>query len=236
MNKSYRISVITSIYKAGRFIKHFLEDVRRQSIFEQCEFLLLDAESPDKEFSHIQPYLKYQNIKYLNIGNCPLYEAWNIGVKISSSEIISNWNVDDRRFRDSLEKQVTFLENNANSDVCYGHTIITYNENELAEECQSKEIYPALDGTLQNQLRHNSPHCLPVWRKSIHYKFGLFDTSYFSGADYDMWFRVLKGGGVLSKLNIITGLYYRNPNGISSNQENLEKAIKEVIKIRDKYS
>jgi len=50
-----------------------------------------------------------------------------------------------------------------------------------------------------------------------------------------MWFRVLKGGGILSKLDIITGLYYRNPNGISSNQENFKKAIQEVLQIRKKY-
>jgi glycosyltransferase involved in cell wall biosynthesis len=235
MSKNYRASVITSLYKAGKFINHFLEDITRQSIFEQCEFLLLDAGSPDKELEYIQPYLKHQNIKYQNIGSCSLYEAWNIGIKISSSDLITNWNVDDRRFQGSLEKQVRFLEDNSNSDICYGHTIVSHNENETAEQCQSKEVYPALDGTLENQLRHNSPHCLPVWRKSIHDRFGLFDTSYFSGSDYDMWFRVLKGGGMLSKLDIITGLYYRNPNGISSNQENLKKAIEEVFEIRKKY-
>jgi hypothetical protein len=231
----YRVSVITSIFKAGKFIEHFLKDIKRQSIFNQCEFLLLDADSPESEFNLIKPYLLFNNIKYINIGKCSVYEAWNKGIGISSAQLLTNWNTDDRRAYDSLEKQVDFLENNLYSDVCYGQTIISYKENELFELCQSKEIYPAYDGNLENQLIHNSPHCLPVWRKSIHSRFGLFDTSYFSAADYDMWFKVLKGGGKLNKLEITTGIYYRNPSGISSNPETLQKAIAEVLAIRKKY-
>ena len=231
----YRVSVIVSIFKAGKFIDHFLQDIKRQSIFHECEFLLLDAGSPDNEILSIEPYLTFKNIKYINIGNCSVYKAWNKGVKLSTSDLLTNWNTDDRRSYNSLQKQVEFLESNLDSDVCYGQTIITHKENEFFEFCQSREIYPALDGTLENQLTHNSPHCLPVWRKTIHDKFGLFDISYFSGADYDMWFRVLKGGGKLSKMNITSGLYYRNPLGVSSNQNTLQKAIDEVILIRNKY-
>lgn len=232
----YRISVITSIYKSSRFIRHFLQDIKRQSIFNECEFLLLDADSPDNEILAIEPYLSFSNIKYFNIGKTSVYEAWNKGIELSTSNLLTNWNTDDRRAYDSLQKQVEFLENNLYSDVCYGQTIISYKENELFELCDSKEIYPAYEGTLKNQLIHNSPHCLPVWRKSIHTRFGLFDTSYFSAADYDMWFRVLKGGGKLNKLEITTGIYYRNPDGISSNKKTLEKAINEVISIRHKYN
>ena len=231
----YRVSVITSIFKAGDFIQHFLQDIRRQSIFHECEFLLLDAGSPDNEFLVIEPYLSYTNIKYINIGNCSVYEAWNKGIELSNSDLLTNWNTDDRRSYNSLQKQVEFLESNLDSDVCYGQTIVSYKENESFEFCKSKDVYQALDGTFENQLIHNSPHCLPVWRKSIHSRFGVFDCSYFSAADYDMWFRVLKGGGKLSRIDITTGLYYKNANGVSTNQNTLQKAINEVLSIRLKY-
>lgn len=231
----YKVSVIVSIFKAGQFIDHFLQDIKRQSIFHECEFLLLDAGSPDNEYLSIKPYLDYPNVKYFDIGNCSVYEAWNKGIELSTSNLLTNWNTDDRRSYNSLQKQVEFLESNLDSDVCYGQTIVSYKENEFFEFCQSKDIYQALDGTFENQLIHNSPHCLPVWRKSIHERFGLFNLSYFSGADYDMWFRVLKGGGKLSNINHTVGLYYRNPSGISSNQNTLQKAIDEVFLIRSKY-
>jgi glycosyltransferase involved in cell wall biosynthesis len=231
----YRVSVITSIFKSGKFIDHFLQDIKRQSIFNQCEFLLLDANSPDNEIESIKPYSTFSNIKYINIGKCSVYEAWNKGIEISSAPLLTNWNTDDRRAYNSLEKQAEFLECNFYSDVCYGQTLITYKENELFELSESKEIYPAYEGTLQNHFMHNSPHCLPMWKKSIHNRLGMFDTSYFSAADYDMWFRVLKGGGKLSNIGFTTGLYYRNPIGISSNKETLQKAIEEVLMVRRKY-
>lgn len=232
----YRASIITSIFKGGKFIDSFLTDITRQSIFHECEFLLLDADSPDNEASVIKPYLSFTNIKYINVGKCSVYEAWNKGIELSSSDLLSNWNLDDRRSYNSLQKQVEFLESNLDSDVCYGQTIVSYKENEIFEYCESKQTYEALDGTIENQLTHNSPHCLPVWRKSIHERFGVFDVNYFSAADYDMWFRVLKGNGKLSKINFTSGLYYRNPSGVSSNQNTLQKAIDEVIEIRKKYS
>lgn len=231
----YRVSVITSIFKAGDFILDFLQDIKRQSIFHECEFLLLDAGSPDNEFVAIEPYLSYPNIKYVNIGNCSIYEAWNKGIEMSSSDLLSNWNTDDRRSYNSLQKQVEFLENNPDSDCCYGATIVSRRPNEIFEFCQSNEMMPILEGTLENQFLFNSPHCLPVWRKSIHERFGLFDTNYISAADYDMWFRVLKNGGKLSKMDIISGLYYRNPSGISTGIDTLARAVKEGEEVIAKY-
>jgi glycosyltransferase involved in cell wall biosynthesis len=232
----YRVSVFTPIYKGAKFIDHFLEDLRRQSIFHETEFLLLDADSPEQEYASIEKYLGYKNIKYINTGKCPVYESWNKGVELASAPLIGNWNLDDRRIYNSLQKQVEFLEENSAYDVCYGPTLITHKPNQNVEFCDSKAVWQAFEGTIENQLRHNSPHCLPVWRTDIHEKWGNFDTSYFSAADYDMWFRVLKGGGKLKNLDFVVGSYYKNPLGISSNQATLGKALEEVEKVRERYS
>lgn len=230
-----RVSIITSIFKASDFLFDFLLDVKRQTIFPESEVLLLDANEDDFDFEIIRPFLDIANFKYFKIGNCTIYEAWNKGIDLAQSKILTNWNADDRRSVKSLSNQVSFLEQNEDVDVCYGPTIVTDIPNQLFEFCLSNSIYPALDGSLENLLKHNSPHCLPVWRKSIHERFGLFDTSYFSAADYDMWFRVLKGGGKISPIEEIVGLYYQNPNGISTNSTSLNNALKEVYSIRDKY-
>lgn len=230
-----RVSVLTSIFKASDFLFDFLVDAKRQSIFTESEFLLLDANEDDNDYEIIRQFLDYKNFKYIKIGKCSIYEAWNKGIELSSSKILTNWNVDDRRSYDSLEFQVKFLEENENVDVCYGPVLISEKPNEIFEFCDSKRIWPVFDGTLENQLKHNSPHCLPVWRKSIHDRFGMFDTNYFSAGDYDMWFRVLKNGGTLSKLDKIVGLYYENPVSISRNSKTIEKALYEVSSIHEKY-
>lgn len=233
-----RVSVITSIYKASEFLFDFLLDVKRQLIFPESEVLLLDAnpEGYDEDYETIKPFLNLHPFKYYRIGECNVYEAWNKGVELSSSDILTNWNVDDRRSVASLKQQVSFLENNLDSDVCYGRVKVSEKPNEVFEYSKASRIWACFDGSIENQMIHNSPHCLPVWRKSIHDRFGLFDTSYFSSADYDMWFKVLIGGGKLSKMDDIIGLYYENPNSISRKQETFQRACDEVMEIREKYS
>jgi hypothetical protein len=231
----YRVSIITSIYNSSEFLHQFLIDVKRQTIFGQSEVLLLDCNDDDSDYKIIEPFLSFGNFKYHKLGKCSVYEAWNSGINLSSSDILTNWNTDDRRSFNSLEKQVSFLENDIECDLCYGHTLISEIPNEIFEFSTSQKYHPALDGTLENQMRHNSPHCLPVWRKSIHERFGKFDTKYFSSADYDMWFRILKGGGKMKAIDDLVGLYYKNPNGVSSSLNNIDKAYEEVIEIRNKY-
>lgn len=232
-----KVSVITSIYKSSKFIYDFLIDVKRQTIFPESEILLLDAnpEGEDSDYDIIKNFLHLKPFKYKRIKECNVYEAWNQGIQLASSDLISNWNTDDRRKVNSLKTQVDFLESNEEVDVCYGALLISDKENEVFEFCDTKKTWPVFGGSLEDQLKHNSPHCLPVWRKSIHDRFGDFDSSYFSAGDYEMWFRVLKGGGRLGKINEILGLYYNNSNSISRKKETLQKAIEEVISIRNKY-
>ncbi len=232
---SYRVSVITSIYKSEKFLFDWFLDIKRQSIFSEAEFILLDCNDDDADLATIESFLPSSNIKYHKLGFCSVYEAWNKGIELSSSNLLTNWNTDDRRSVNSLSKQVSFLEENQDIDVCYGPTFISYIPNELFEFCKSESVFPAFEGSLENLLKHNSPHCLPVWRKSIHDRFGVFDTSYFSAADYDMWLRVVKGGGKIAPINEVVGLYYRNPNGISSNEASIDRSIQEFKDIVKKY-
>lgn len=230
-----RVSIITSIFKASDFLFDFLLDVKRQTIFPESEVLLLDANEDDSDFKIIQPFLDIPNFKYFKIGNCTVYEAWNKGIDLAKSKILTNWNVDDRRSYNSLQYQIEHLENNIQCDLCYGSVLIGGIPNEKFENCQSNQMWPNLPCTVKNQLLHNSVHCLPVWRKSIHDRFGYFDTQYFSASDYDMWFKILVGGGQIDSLDKLIGVYYENPNSISRNKKTINRAIQEVFDIQKKY-
>lgn len=237
MSYSPRVSVITSVYNSSEFLFDFFIDLKKQSIFSECEVLILDANiSPESEDSKIiSKFSDLPNIKYNYIGECSVYEAWNKGIRLSQAPIVTNWNTDDRRKWNSLEYQVDFLEQNEDIDLCYGVLKISNTKNESFEDCKTNKLWATLEGNIENQLKHNSPHCLPVWRKNIHERFGFFNESYFSASDYDMWFRILKGGGKIQKLDEIVGVYYENPNSISRNRSTYQKAIKEVQLIKNLY-
>ena len=56
-----KVSIITSLYKGGDFIKGFLDDIVSQTIFdEKCELIIIDANSPDNEKDIILEYQKKQ--------------------------------------------------------------------------------------------------------------------------------------------------------------------------------
>ena len=47
------VSIFCSIFKGEKYIQHYLYDISRQTIFNECELILIDANSPDLEFKYI---------------------------------------------------------------------------------------------------------------------------------------------------------------------------------------
>ena len=59
---------------------------------------MIDANSPGKQEPCIRKYMKkHSNIIYKRLDKDPgLYECWNAAIKMASSELLTNANLDDR--------------------------------------------------------------------------------------------------------------------------------------------
>ena len=232
-NTTPRLSVIVSIYNGEKFLEQFLENVLNQSCIDDIEVLLLDAQSTDSTKKIIENF-KHDSLKYILLDKkYSIYETWNIGIEMAKSDLLSNWNIDDRRKNNSLESQITFMENNHECDVCYGYVAWSFKENEKFEENDLINLYPCHDVTFETMMENNSPHCMPVWRKNLHDKFVMFDTKYQTAADFEFWLRCLNEKTNFSKLYEVVGLYYYNPNGLSTNMKSTN--IEEGKIIKEKY-
>jgi hypothetical protein len=86
-------------------------------------------------------------------------------------------------------------------------------------------------------LISNLPHNHPVWRRSVHNECGMFDSeNYISGSDYDFWLRAcIKFNRKFILIPEVLGIYYKNPEGMSTKEVNLDRNIKECKDINDKY-
>jgi hypothetical protein len=64
---------------------------------------------------------------------------------------------------------------------------------------------------------YNIPHCCPVWRKSLHNKYGYFDEKIYGPyADYEFWLRCMDDSTIFGLIDKVSVIYYLNPYGHNS--------------------
>ena len=233
----FRCSIFCSFYKGQSFIEGYLNDMLRQSAFDNTEFIFLDCNSPENEKDQILPVTQqFKNVKYYKLEKDPgLYAAWNIALKLCSAPIVGNWNIDDRKNTHSIEILLKAFDRNPLLDIVYGITYVSTIANEKYEDNTYEQIYPCLPHSLSNLIRNNNPHCMPLWRKNLHDRFGLFDENYKTASDGDMWLRCAVGGAKIDMVNHPVGLYYHNPAGRSTDPKHLQQMVDEVNGMRQKY-
>lgn len=232
-----KLSIITSVFKGGKFIEPFLIDITRQTYFNQSELILINANSPENEERVILKYLQlYSNILYTKLDKDPgVYAVWNMGIKKARGEYLTNANLDDRKNPRHLERHVNILDENPDVDLAYADVLLSNTQNETFEECNPVSVYNFPEYSYSNLLKYNMPHNNPVWRKSLHEKYGYFREDMLSAADFEMWLRAASNGSVFKRINEVLSLYYKNPDGISTKSETLQRAVEEVNKIRSEY-
>lgn len=234
-----KISIITSVFNGDEFIRPFLEDITRQTIFkEKCELILINPNSPGNEEQVINEFKEKfpDNIVYKRLENDPgIYACWNIAAKMTTGEFLTNANLDDRKAPDALQTLAKELVIKTDVDVVYADNLITNLPNETWEKNTANSLYPSENFSKEAMLRGNPPHCMPMWRKSLHDKFGYFEEKYRSASDWEFWLRCAMQDVKMSKVNKPLGLYFFNPKGISTNQENNSWKREEEKEIFKKY-
>jgi GT2 family glycosyltransferase len=215
------ISILTSVWKGDEFIEHFLIDITRQTIFDQCELIIINANSPGNEEEIIKKYVRaYPNIIYKRLDKDPgLYGVWNLAIGISRAEFLVNANIDDRMAPNFLEVHLQALQENPDVDLVYCDNYWTGKPNETFETNSGNNRFHPLGyptPEFSKAIAALLPGCHPMWRKSLHKKCGLFDETVFVVGDLDMWMRAVKAGAIFKKINGIYGLYYSNPIGLST--------------------
>lgn len=237
-----QLGIFCSIYNGEEFLEGYFENMVEQTIFQDVNFYFLDNASTDGTWDKIQKFLEQDFIQHKgNVFACRLdkdkglYAGWNECVSWTKEPYIGNWNVDDRKNPWSLEVLLKELERDISIDLVYGKTLVTNKPNDEWQISEAKTVFPIEPPSLESLLRNNSPHCMPIWKRSLHDRFGKFNEEYLTASDTDMWLRAIKGGAKFKMINDVVGLYFENPKGRSTNPETLQKMIKEVNLVRDKY-
>ena len=196
----------------------------------------------------------HPNIWYIELHSDPgLYEIWNCGIEISRADYITNANLDDRRAPSSLEQQCTALRTRDDIDLVCNRVLVTHGEGETWESNGASALYFEgfdREGSATSSLgsrtefglqdlfltdsdgrwidSYNIPHCMPMWRKSLHPRFGLFNPrDYGAIADWEFWIRCASQGALFLLLPRTLGLYRINP--LSHNRRDSTNDIKQRV-------
>ena len=206
-----KVSIITTFHKADEFLDGYLENITSQTMFEDCELVLVDSASPGNEQETVQKYMnKFDNIRYYRYDkNFKPTIGHNIAIKKSTSPIVVWAMIDDRKSIDGIEKLYSKISSNDDLELVYGDCIATNKKNETVETTKSKKLSEHSKNTFS---RENMIKCLPgpmpMWRKRLHEKVGFFDeVNHDFSDDWDLWLRAVNDGCIFEKVEEVVGLY-----------------------------
>lgn len=222
-----KITLISTCYNGEKYMPGFLKALEEQT-YNHFEFILVDANSSQNEKQHFDKS-SLKDKKYIRTETMiTTGEAFNLAIKQASGELISFICVDDRPSKDYVEVLSKWLTLYPNIDLVYGDTFQTNKENETFEKNSSNgRLY-------EHSRKHFSkenmikclPGCMPMFRKSMIEKNGGFGPLKYA-SDWELWLRCVRNGSTFKKVDTFVGLYYNNPQGLSTNKEKSLERLKE---------
>lgn len=194
---AYQCGVIVSLYNASDNLAYFLTDLCEQTLVRtgQCEIILIDSASPSNEQQVFLEFMRGRNVEIVfarNESRETIQGAWNRGVSLSRSKYLALLGVDEMIRPDTLEILSGELDKDPTLDWIGANSL-------LAPVDKSGQWHA--DILLYDRSGYDQDICLldgsyltyagALYRKSIHDRFGFYDSSFKAGGDNEFRFRIL---------------------------------------------
>lgn len=209
-----RVSVLVAVWKAARYLPACLDNLIRQTIFADSQVLVIDTGSPENEAKIVADYaLRHPNIRLLRTPvRETIYAAWNRGVRASRSPYLINVNADDSLRPDGLAILADTLDRHPGVTAVYADSLVTDQPCQPYEQARitGRFRWPEFDPDLMFKASYLGPH--PMWRRTLHGRYGLFDPTLRIAGDYEFWLRLCRHERFLHVAEPL-GLYYQAADG-----------------------
>ena len=228
------VTAIVSTYNSERFIRGCLEDLEAQTIAHRMEIIVVDSASQQNEAAIVEEFQKrYDNIRYIRTAaRETIYQAWNRAIAAATGAYLTSANTDDRHRCDAFELMAATLEALPDVALVYADQLYTELPNDTFEGTASRKqrAWSRYEG-IQTIRSHCMVSSQPMWRRSVHERYGLFDESFASAGDWEFWLRIAQGERFL-KIDQVLGLYFANPEGVENSHP---ASVAEAARVREKY-
>jgi len=234
-----KVTVFCPIYNAEKYIDSYLKDIERQTIFENCELIIINANSPQNEDKYIHKFMaRHNNVRYEKLDyRATVMETENMAINMASGEYFAQTCVDDAHAKDYLEILAKNLYFDEEIDLVYADCYQTNEALETYERNSSNgNTYEHSRNTFSKEnMIKCLPGPMPMWRLSVHKKVGFFNEKMKYAGDWDMFLRMVDAGSKFKKVDRPLGLYYYNSDGLSTSDEHAAERGKEEAEVFFKY-
>lgn len=180
-----KLSIITATYNSAATITQTLESVAEQT-YDSIEHIIVDGLSNDNTLNLVNHFQHIATI--ITEKDNGIYDAMNKGIQLASGDIIGILNSDDFYVSNDILQQVAEVFETTNCDLLYGDLNFV-DSNEISK---IKRKWIAGSYTLNDFLYGwMPPHPTFFVRKKVYEKYGLFNLSLGSAADYELMLRFM---------------------------------------------
>ncbi|MDY6786295.1 MAG: glycosyltransferase [Cyanobacteriota bacterium] len=194
---SYKTAIIVSLYNAAKKLPLFLNALQTQTLVQagQTEIILIDSGSPGNEyavFKHLMAQLKIPIVYARSRQRETIQSAWNRGIALARAPYLAFLGVDESLLPNALEILAGELEKDPELDWVIGDSLVT---NVDAYGTWVNDIM-SYDRTAYRQSLVYLETCYLSWvgalyRRSIHDRFGYYDSTFRAAGDTEFKNRVL---------------------------------------------
>lgn len=226
--KNPAVSVIIPAYRASEYIAETLNSILAQT-FTDYEIIVINDGCPETEALErvLEPFR--DKIVYLKKENGGVSSARNAGFRASRAPLVALLDADDAWEPDYLEYQVGILNADPTVDVVYPNSLL-FGDTPFAGK-RGMDFSPSRGEVSFEALV--SFRCMVTVsvtaRKEVLQRAGCFDESFRRAEDFDLWLRVVKGGGRIVYHDKPLMRYRRRRNGLSSDGVAMRQAAIAVL-------
>ncbi len=235
MNLKPFVSILMPCYNSAAFLHKAIDSILNQT-YRNFEFIIIDDGSNDQTPFIIENYAQQDSrIKYYrNEVNRKLIYTLNRGVQLAGGEYILRMDADDISHPERLEKQLNFMLENPETDICSaGYCYINLSD----EEVQLSFPKTTLSKALHFQSFFSTPlsHAVILAKTEV-LKNNLYDPDFIHSEDFELFSRLLSAGYNLRNLKEI--LYYVriNPQSVSYRFERVQTETHTRISKRNLFN
>ncbi len=227
---SPQISVIVPAYGVAHLLGEALDSLLAQD-FTDWEAIVIDDGAPDDVASVVEPYLDDPRIHFLATTNHGVSAARNHAIAQSRAPLIALLDGDDLFRPNYLSAMVAAMDDDPAAVIgaCNARVFgAVAQEDVVIGDDQNRDAVGTLADVLSRQF---NIYIGSSFRRDAFERVGRFDTGMTNSEDFDLWVRLLMGGGHVRYIDAVLADYRVRPGSASGS---LLRNIRGNIRVYDK--